>query len=90
MSARRTFAKAVGSTQSHPFPVGVKPAEADVEIAQTIAHHTSPVPEEIANRAGFRQATAPYANIIRTANGRVALCWAQLQHYRTERICTVG
>jgi undecaprenyl-diphosphatase len=43
-----TFAKAVGLTQSHPFPVGVKLTEENVEIAQTIAHHTSPLPEEIA------------------------------------------
>ena len=34
--------------QSHPFPVRVRPTEADVEIAQTIAHHTTPLPEEIA------------------------------------------
>jgi membrane-associated phospholipid phosphatase len=48
MSTRRIFAKIVGSTRSHPFPLSVRPTEADVEIAQAIAHHTSPVPEEIA------------------------------------------
>lgn len=48
MSARRTSAKIFGLRPSHPFPVDVKPAQADVEIAQAIAHHTSPVPEEIA------------------------------------------
>ncbi|OJU25405.1 MAG: phosphatase PAP2 family protein, partial [Nitrobacter sp. 62-13] len=47
MSVRRTFAKVFGLKQSRPFPVSVKPAEVDIEIAQTIAHHTSPVPEEI-------------------------------------------
>jgi undecaprenyl-diphosphatase len=29
------------------IPVGVKPTKADIDIAQAIAHHTSPVPEEI-------------------------------------------
>jgi undecaprenyl-diphosphatase len=48
MSTRTILAKIVGLTQSHPFPVGVRPTEADVEIAQTIAHHTTPFPEEIA------------------------------------------
>src|SRR6185312_10707179 len=47
MSNRRTFAKIGGLTPSRPIPVEVKPTEADVEIAQGIAHHTSPVPEEI-------------------------------------------
>jgi undecaprenyl-diphosphatase len=47
MSTRRTFAKILGLTPRQPFPVEVKPTDADVEIARTIAHHTSPVPEEI-------------------------------------------
>jgi undecaprenyl-diphosphatase len=42
------LAKIVGLRQSHPFPVEVKPTEADVEIAQAIAHHATPLPEEIA------------------------------------------
>ena len=44
MSTRRTYPKILGLK---PFPVRVKPTKADVEIAQAIAHHTSPVPEEI-------------------------------------------
>jgi len=47
MSPRRTFAKIGCLTLSRPFPVGVKPTKADIDIAQAIAHHTSPVPEEI-------------------------------------------
>jgi undecaprenyl-diphosphatase len=47
MSNRRTFAKIGGLTPSRPIPVEVKPTEADVEIGQGIAHHTSPVPEKI-------------------------------------------
>lgn len=47
MSPRRTFAKIAGLTLSRPFPVRVEPTKADVEIAQAIARHTSPVPEEI-------------------------------------------
>jgi undecaprenyl-diphosphatase len=48
MGIRRTFAKIAGLKQSRSFPVGVKPTEADIAIAQTIARHASPVPEEIA------------------------------------------
>lgn len=47
MSTGTTFAKIVGLTPRRSFPVEVKPTEEDVEIAQAIAHHTSPVPEEI-------------------------------------------
>jgi undecaprenyl-diphosphatase len=48
MSIRRSLVRIAGLKQSHRFPVPVRPANADVEIAQTIARHTSPVPEEIA------------------------------------------
>jgi membrane-associated phospholipid phosphatase len=48
MSAGGTLAKILGLTPRQPFPVEVKPTDADVEIAQAIAHHTSFVPEEIA------------------------------------------
>jgi membrane-associated phospholipid phosphatase len=48
MSIRRTLAKIVGLMQSHPSPARVRPTKADIEIAQTIAHNTSPFPEEIA------------------------------------------
>jgi hypothetical protein len=46
MSNRRTFAKIGGLTPSRPIPVEVKPTEADVEIGQGIAHHTSPFPRK--------------------------------------------
>ena len=48
MSTRRSLVKISGLRQAPRFPVGVRPAKADVEIAQTIAHYTSPVPEQIA------------------------------------------
>ncbi len=48
MSIRRTLATIVGLMQSHPFPVRVKPTEADIQIAHIIAHHAAPLPEETA------------------------------------------
>jgi undecaprenyl-diphosphatase len=48
MSAHQTFAKNLGLMRGRPSAMRVKPTEADVEIAQAIARHTKPLPEEIA------------------------------------------
>jgi len=45
--ARRS-ADRVRRTLSNPFPINVKPAKADVAIANVIARDTKPAPEEIA------------------------------------------